>query len=347
MVHLSRTVCIGLFLACAALISSLSAFGNAPKEEGIAKPEVGSRKEISGYTPFASPPRQSAFNLPLIPWPNNSISYDEIIWPWKDTDGVGQWHSWHVARKSVGNRLESWRGVGKMWVFKSTDGSIQQDFSPDSQNSYAIDIFIRLEKETEAVGILDNLKYFPEVRELRIQSNVPLGNHLASLYYCPYLRTVKIDYPMGGSGSIGRRVGIGKESVKAIATLTELRELSFINISVSDKDLESFKGMPNLLYLDLNNTSVTSKSFQTIATLPRIRYLELHGNNYDQELDEASRDALESLVGRIEYLWENSGDTVRPCTKIHASIQPLFDEIKKNGYRVRQKVEENADSGKE
>ena len=342
MVHFSRTVCIALFVACAALISSLSDFGNAPKEEEIAKPEVGSCKGINDYTPFASPPRQSGLTLPFIPRPNDSISYDEIIWPWKDTDGVGQWHSWHEARKSLGNRLESWRGVGKMWVFKSTDGSIQQDFSPASQNSYAIDIFIRLEKETEAVGMLDNLKYFPEVRELRIQSNVPLGNHLASLYYCPYLRTVKIHYTTSRRDAEGQRIGIGEESVKAIASLTELRELSFIRVGVCDKELESFKAMPNLLYLDLNTTSVTSKSFQTIATLPRIRYLELFGNNYDQELDEATRKALESLVGRIEYLWENSGDTVRPCTKIHASIEPLFDEIQKNGYRVRQKVKESA-----
>ena len=344
MLHLSRTVCIALFLTCAALISSLFVFGNATEEKAIERPEVGSRARMNDYTPFASPPRQSGFNLPLIPWPNNSISYDEIIWPWKDTDGVGKWHSWHEARKSLAGRLESWRGGGRVWVFKSADGSMQQGFSPASQNAYAMDILIRSSEEPKAIGILDDLKYFPEVRELRIRTAIPLENHLASLYYCPYLRTLKID---GISKERDVRRSIGKESVKAIASLAQLRELSFISIDIDDEDLECFEGLPNLLYLDLNNTSVTSKSFQTITTLPRIRYLELFGNDYDQELDEASRKALEALVGRVEYLWENSGDTVRPCTKIHASIQPLFDEIQKNGYRVRQKVQENADSGKE
>jgi hypothetical protein len=261
--------------------------------------------------------------------------------------GTGDWHG--VRRYRVGPDITVWRNSVdlKIWKFKSEDGTVLEDFRPGDQKVHAIEIRIQPREEPKAIEILEQLQYFPEVREVYIRTTLPLENHLASLRYCPYIRRLKMDFLLGGNDATGKRIGIGEESVKAIGTLTQLRELSFINIAINDKDLKCFKEMPELLYLDLTNTSVTSKSFQTIATFPRIRYLKVYGNNYNQELDEATRKALESLVGRVEYLWENSSDTVSPCTKIHASIGPLFDEIKKNGYRARKKTQKNVDSGKE
>lgn len=344
-IHALPRVCCAIVFASVITILTATGCGENLECETDSTSSGGSARRVASYEPPPVPGSRSGQLLSYIPGPGDSIAYDDIVWPWMmGGSGTGDWHG--VRRYRVGPTIKAWRdpATWKIWKFKSEDGSVLENFQPADQKVHAIEIRIQPRKEPEAMEILEQLKYFPEVREVYIRTTLPLENHLASLRYCPYIRRLKID---GVSKQRGLRRSIGKESVKAIASLAQLRELSFISIDIDDEDLEHFEGLPHLLYLDLDHTSVTSKSFQTIATFPRIRYLKVYGNNYDQELDETTKKALESLTGRVEYLWDNWSDTVNPCTKIHASIKPLFDEIQKNGYRVRQKAKKDAGSDNE
>jgi hypothetical protein len=192
----------------------------------------------------------------------------------------------------------------------------------------------RIEISTTDPAVLDNLKYFPEVRELQILAYCSLEHTLGVLHYMPHLTSLEVS---NEQVSQGKRVQISEESMRGIGSLQVLRFLRLYGVDIDDDGFRHLEGMKNVLYLELTNAQVTSRIFQTLATWPRIRYLKLYGLNFDQPLDPATARALDSLAGRVEILAMNPDDTDDLNTRIHESLQRPFRQIQEKRYLARQR----------
>ena len=130
--------------------------------------------------------------------------------------GGGEWSRWYGTRHSLGPNIKIWRRMtGNLWMFMSEDGGIQKEFRPCDQKAHTIRVVFTGKRDMDAIKMLDNIKYFPELRELRIYPMDSIGNHLSFLRYCPFLKTLIV------SGARGCKIGI--ESLRAISTLTQLQ----------------------------------------------------------------------------------------------------------------------------
>jgi len=285
-------------------------------------------------------PRLHYGPIPLVAFtpPDAGVAYDEVVWPWEL--GIGDW-GWGKARRSAKGRIEQWqKGGNGGWSFHARHGPMP-DFLPQQTSVYKV--FASRVKE---ISVLDELKYFPEIRELKIQigydsrEDLSLGDALAVLRYCPYLTKLEIYGESFSSTLAPPKTGISEESLKAIGTLTQLRVLRFYELDVDDDELQHLAGMKNLLFFDLNHASATTKVFPVIATWPRIRYVKLCGCDLDQPLNDSTAEAMESLVGRLELLWTNEGDLEAPETKIHESLEAPIAKIRANAHRARQPRDE-------
>ncbi|MFW6114449.1 MAG: hypothetical protein ACOC7K_01780 [bacterium] len=322
------------------LLSLIIVFGGS--NVGLAQGE-----KMKGRPADLEPLEFSSIELVPVPGPDDPLPYDEIIWPWEmdlGDRGRGLKNSgWPAARRHAYQRIENWSndhpGV-KVWsAFGSSDA--RADFGPDrgfSPTRYKAQAIRLL---TEDASVLQYLRYFPEVRDLRIITLAPLDDSLTFLYYCPHLTELRVKDRNSPVGSIS----ISKESVKAIAFLKELRLLSLHGLEIDDEEFEQLQGMSNVLYLNISYTRVTSKAFTTIASMPRIRYLKAHGVDFSDAPDDAILEALEALRGRIEILALNPDelDTSYPPTKIHQSLEAPFQRIRDNAYKARLPVERQDD----
>lgn len=275
--------------------------------------------------------------LPSAPGPDDPLSYDEIIWPWEL--GVGE-TAWGRARSAAQRRIKYWdrmqpsREARVVCTYYTKYGP-QEHFSANHDKAVAIHL------RTNDAAVLDNLKYFPELRELRILTEDSIGDALAAVRYCPHLTKVRIASSAHGSTTMPPPVNISKRSMKAIGSLSELRSLRLLHLDINDSEFQQLAEMKNLLFLDLEDAAVTSKAFQTIESWPRVRYLRLHGLDLDQELHEKTAKSIAALVGRIETLQTNEGsqDIEDRSMRIHDSLKPLFEKIRENGHLARRRVE--------
>lgn len=277
-------------------------------------------------------------SIPLVraPGPDDPLPYDEIIWPWEM--GLGDW-GWGNARWSAYGAMSTWSNANPSTpatVLFYTDYGPGHRFAPEGHKARVIEI------RTTDARVLEHLKYFPEVRELRITVQrlfdptrcVPLDDALSVLHYCPHLTKLEVWSERREAAS--PRIPISAESMKGIGSLQVLRFLRLVQLDIDDDGLKHLAGMKNLLYLELTNANVTSKAFQTIATWPRIRYLKLYGLDFDQPVDDRTAKALDSLVGRIELLWMNPDDTDNLHTRIHESLDAPVAKIRANACLARQ-----------
>jgi hypothetical protein len=275
-------------------------------------------------------------NIPLVPVPapDDPLPYDEIIWPWKM--GLGHW-GWGPARRNAYSTMTTWSNANPS---TSADVSFYTDYGPGHRFLPQVDEARVIDVRTEDAAVLEHLKYFPEVRELRITSGhigldyTSLEDSLSVVRYCPHL--TKLEVRSERRHRALPRIPISEESMKGIGSLQVLRFLRLVHLDVDNDDLEHLAGMKNLLYVELTNAQVTSKAFQTIATWPRIRYLKLNGLDFDQPLDEPTAKALDALVGRVELLWMNLSDTDHLHTRIHPSLEEPFRKIRANAHLARQ-----------
>jgi hypothetical protein len=191
----------------------------------------------------------------------------------------------------------------------------------------------RIEISTTDPSVLDNLKYFPETRELQILAYCSLDDALSVLQYMPHLTRLVV---FNQQFSQGKPVAVSEGSMRGIGSLQVLRFLRLNGLDIEDDGFRHLAGMKNLLYVDLTNAQVTSKIFQTIATWPRIRYLRLYGLDFDQPLDPVTARALDSLAGRVAILDMNPYDTDAVNTRIHKSLAAPFAKIWENAKLARQ-----------
>ncbi len=253
-----------------------------------------------------------------IPDADDPIPYEEIIWPWEMRLGdIG----WGQARASAYDRMRAW---GNDHPGKEVRLSVSTQYGPEArflatqQNARIIKL------TTNDAAVLDQLKFFPEVLELRVTLDVAIDDALEVLRYCPHLTKLEVwsmDHP-----PVFKRLPISEKSLAAIGTLKRLRFLRFVGIDIADDEFSRLKGMENVLYLEASHLAITSRSFQTIATWPRIRYVKLYGLDFDQVPTEATLDSVDSLVERVDLLITNSGDTEEPETRIHPSLEPHFSK---------------------
>jgi hypothetical protein len=264
--------------------------------------------------------------IPLlrVPAPDDPLPYEEIIWPWEM--GLGYW-GWQQARVHAHSRMI--RSSTPPQVSFYTEYGPGHRFDPERDKARVI-VVSRLKD----VAVLDSLKYFPEVRELRISTTVPVDDALSVLHYCPHLTRLEVWSAQRRGGQI--HGAISAESMKGIGSLQSLRFLRLVQLEIDDEDLKHLEGMENLLYLELTNAHVTSAAFQTLATWPRIRWLKLYGLDFNQPIDDPTANALESLVGRVELLWMNPDDTDDLPTHIHESLEAPFRKIRANAHLARQ-----------
>ncbi len=262
-----------------------------------------------------------------VPGPDYPLPYDEIIWPWH-LDG-----DWISMRRNALLRMRGWTNMHpssqvSVEVYTDyTDKGMPQDFRPVRTKARRIEI------RTSDPAVLDNLKYFPETRELLILAYCSLDDALSVLHYMPHLRRLEV---FNQEYHQGKPVRLSEESIRGIASLQELRFLRLYALDVDDDGFRHLAGMKNLLYMDLINAPVTSKIFETIATWSRIRYLKLYGLNFDQPLDSATARALDSLAGRIAILDMNLYCTDDIATRIHESLEAPFRKIRANAHLARQ-----------
>ena len=282
------------------------------------------RKAAEDDRPAVEPLYFSGIPLVRVPGPDDPLPYDEIIWPWEM--GLGD-SGWGQAR---------WRAHSSMTrpstpaeVSYRTEYGPGHRFNPWRDKARVIGV-LRLKD----AAVLDSLKYFPEVRELRIRTSVPLDDALSVLHYCPHL--TKLEVWSDSIHGAAPRIPISAESMQGIGSLRALRFLRLVQLDIDDDDLKQLEGMENLLYLDLTNAHVTSAAFQTFATWPRIRWLTLHGLDFNQPVDDPTAKALESLVGRVELLRMNPRDTYDLPTRIHESLEAPFRRIRANAHLARE-----------
>jgi len=266
------------------------------------------------------------YGIPLVrvPGPDDPLPYDEIIWPWEM--GLGD-SGWGQARRHAHSTMTRPSTLAEVSFY--TEYGPDHRFDPERDKARGI-VVVRL----KGIAVLDSLKYFPEVRELRIWTTVPLDDALSVLHYCPHLTRLEVWSVQSRGGQI--HGAISAESMKGIGSLRSLRFLRLVQLEIDDEDLKHLNGMENLLYVDLTNAHVTSAAFQTFATWPRIRWLKLYGLDFNQPIDDPTAKALESLVGRIELLWMNPRDTDDLPTHIHQSLQAPFQRIRANAHLARQ-----------
>lgn len=266
------------------------------------------------------------YGVPLVrvPGPDDPLPYDEIIWPWEM--GLGD-SGWGQAR---------WRANSSM-IHPSTPARISfyTEYGPGHRlNPWRDKARVIEVVQIRDVAVLDSLKYFPEVRELRVGTSVPLDDALSVLQYGPHLTKLEVrNHRIHGAAP---RIPVSAESMQGIGSLRSLRFLRLVQLDIDDEDLKHLEGMESLLYLDLTNAHVTSAAFQTFATWPRIRWLKLYGLDFNQPIDDPTARALESLVGRVELLRMNPRDTDDLPTHIHESLEAPFRKIRANAHLARQ-----------
>jgi len=300
-------------------LAALIAFNGCTGTTSVEEPRHGASPSIERLVD------QGMALVPFTP-PNTGLSYDEVVWPWEFRIGDPGWGS---ARWKAKGRAEQWakKGNGR-WHYPSTDPR---------------DMVRRIHvAEAMEFSILDELKCFPEVRELTISTNyhpidAGMGDALTVLRYCPYLTHLTIEGKPGSTAD-PPTTDLSKESLKAIGELTQLRVLRFYDVDVDDAKLKHLGGMKNLLFFDLNHATATSDVFRIIATWPRIRYVKLCGCNFDQPLNDRTSQAMESLVGRLELLWTNEDDLEAAPTKIHKSLEAPIAKIRANSGLARQPI---------
>lgn len=295
----------------------------------------------SGNAELESPARlplytDSGIRLLPAPSPDDPLSYEEIIWPWEMRMGD---EDWGKKRRYAYSSMRYWSNdhpsasVTAICYTDYTDKGMPELFSAEFGKAR------RFEITTTDPAVLDNLKYFPETRELRIQSDAPLEDALTVLHYMSHLTRLEV---WNQQHHQGKRVKVSEKSMRGMGSLQVLRFLRLYGLDIDDDGFRHLEGMKNVLYMELTNAHVTSKIFQTIATWPRIRYLKLYGLDFDQPLDPATARSLESLVGRIEILAMNPDDTESLPTRIHESLEAPFAKIWERSHLARQpKVESN------
>ncbi len=283
------------------------------------------RKAAENDQPSVEPLYDRHVRLVRIPGPDDPLAYEEIIWPWEM--GLGD-PGWGHARWRAHSSMTRPPSRPAEVSFYTKYGSGHQ-FNPWRDKARLIEVV-----QIRDAAALDSLKYFPEVRKLRIWTTVPLDDALSVLHYCPHL--TKLEVWSDSIHGAAPRIPISAESMQGIGSLRALRFLRLVQLDIDDDDLKHIEGMENLLYLELTNAHVTSAAFQTVATWPRIRWLKLHGLDFNQPIDDPTAEALESLVGRVELLWMNPRDTDDLPTHIHQSLEAPFQRIRANAHLARQ-----------
>lgn len=276
--------------------------------------------------PAVEPLFHRDMRLVRVPGADDPLPYEEIIWPW-EMRLVHLGMGWAPARRSAYSSMTRRSTPAEVSFY--TEYGPGHRFDPERDKARVIEV-MRLKD----VAVLDSLKYFPEVRELRIWTTVPLDDALSVLHYCPHLTRLEVwtDSIHGAAP----RIPISAESMQGIGSLRSLRFLRLVQLDIDDDDLKHLEGMESLLYLDLTNAHVTSAAFQTFTTWPRIRWLKLYGLDFNQPIDDPTEKALESLVGRVELLWMNPDDTDDLPTHIHESLEAPFRKIRANAHLARQ-----------
>jgi hypothetical protein len=126
---------------------------------------------------------------------------------------------------------------------------------------------------------------------------------------------------------------MSEDQVRRLAKHPSLRHIAFGPCEISDREFQHLAELKTLVSVSVNGT-ITPHIFLTLAKLPHIARLEVNGSGFLNPIDAETRQAIQSLDGRLKYFggYESTEELSVSYPAINVSVIRALAKLKSIKY---------------